>query len=191
MSWWLRSRRVDALAVALVLQLACLVVLGGSVIAAPSLLPGPAARVPAAILPPLILASVVQHMLEFAGGHVERVAVRRVGAIDGALVLACLALVGLVGIAAAALGAPLASEATRNAIGLVGLGLIAGRVAGPHSGAIAPTAYVIALALLNTSRPHLAELWQWPLQDGGSVVAVVAAAGLAVAGLLAAAVPRE
>lgn len=191
MIWWLRSRRLDALGVALGLQLVALVVLGGSVFAAPSLLPGPGARVPAAILPPLILASVMQYMLEAAGGHVERVAVRRVGAIDGALVTACLALVALVGAGAAALGAPLAGEATRNAIGLVGLGLIAGRVAGPRAGAIAPAVYVIALALLNTDRPRIAELWQWPLQDGGSRVAGAVALVLAVAGLLMLATPRS
>jgi hypothetical protein len=191
MTWWLRSRRIDALGVALALQLGCLIVFGGSVLAAPSLLPGPAARVPAAILPALILAGVVQHMLESAGGHVERVAVRRVTAIDEALLIGCLTLVAAVGALAAALGAPLAGEATRNAFGLVGLGLIAGRVAGPRAGAIAPAIYVIALALLNTDRPRIAELWQWPLQDAGSPVAAAVALGLAVAGLCALAAPRS
>jgi hypothetical protein len=189
-SWWRASRRAVALAVAVLAELALVAALEGELVPVPSLLQGSVTKVPAVVFLPLVVTMVAMLCLEGPDRAVESTSVRPVRAFDAALLLAVVIVLAAGGGAAHAAGADLALEGARNAVGYLGLGLIAAAYLDPRWGSLLPTAYVVLLVTFAPRDPTESAVLLWPLQDAGSVAAASVAAGAFVAGLLAISRPR-
>lgn len=179
------SRRAVALAVAVLAELALVAALESELVPVPSLLQGSVTKVPAVVFLPLLVTMFAMLCLEGPDRAVESTSVRPVRAFDAALLIAAaLTLVAGAGVEQAA-GADLALEGARNAVGYLGLALLAAAYFGPRAGSLVPTAYVVVLVSFAPRDPSTSTVLLWPLQGAASVTASLVAAGAFVLGLVA------
>ena len=183
MSWWLRSRHAPLLAMGVLAELALVVLLGGMLVPAPGLVQGSIGSVPATVLVPLVLNSVVQLCLEGPDRRLERTAVRHSTLMDVCVVGA--AAVSLLAGAAALslLGTADALETARNTLGYLGLGLVVMPLWGARAGALLPAAYVVLL--VNFADGGTPGVLEWPIAASSSAGSWVSAAALYGAGVAA------
>lgn len=184
MIWWLRSRRVGLVAAVSAATMALVAVVGDVVIPMPSLLRAATVPTLAAVFLPLLVGAAVQHTRQEHDVSLERTGVRHVARLDAALYAAVAAGMLILAVLGHVMGAATAAAGARNAIGYLGLGLIAARVA-PQAGAVAPALYVFILALFSTGSGGDRVPWQWPLHDGGSTIGAAAALVLFAGGVAA------
>lgn len=79
------------------------------------------------------------------------------------------------------------AENSRNAFGLLGLGLVGLRLGGERGGVLAPAGFLLVAFLGGrTAGGSGPAWWAWVLRDGGDASALVLAGALAVVGLLGA-----
>ena len=76
------------------------------------------------------------------------------------------------------------AENSRNALGLLGLGIVGMRILGERGGVVAPAAFLMAAFLAGRAAgaPSPA-VWAWVLHDGGDAVSMGVASALGVARL--------
>jgi hypothetical protein len=136
----------------------------------PSLLGGTQAPVPIAVIAPVGVAIVLAYALASGNPDLERVASRPLPWFDAAYVLAAASAT----LAACVLGDVLAGEqrgaqAGRNALGYIGLMMLARGVVGATSAAIVPATFVILATLFRGATARWATWWTWPLASPADV----------------------
>lgn len=191
MRWWLRSRRIGLLTAAALVQTALLAVAGDERVPVPSLLRAATVPVAAAVFIPLLAVGAFQLGLEGRDRRLERVSVQQIPRLDAGLALAFCGALLLLGLTANLAGANLALAGARNAAGYLGLGLVAGWIAGERVGVIVPAAYVVLVGLFASGTPTERRPWEWPLLPEGSAVATGAACLLLAAGVAALLAPQR
>ena len=185
MTWWLRTRRVPLLAAVVLAEMALVALVGGERIPVPSLAAAATVPIVAAVFLPLLVNSALQFGFEGRDWRAERSALRRVALFDVGLALALALALGAGGVLAHSLGAELALEGARNAVGYVGLGLLVAAAAGARAGSVAPAAYVVLVAAFGSGRTLATRPWNWPVHDADSVTAAGIALALLVGGAAA------
>lgn len=184
MTWWLRSRIVPAVAVALALSLAVVATLPKVVVVLPTLAGGPGLPSPVSYLAPLAPTLAVCAGLARRNPQLERGTTRHLWAWDVALVLACVVAHGIV---ALALGTDAALGAARTMLGDAGIVLLGAATASPAASAAVAVGWA-ALASMGGLPLGSPIIWTWPalepVQTGSWVCAGVllgAGVGLCVA----------
>ena len=184
MIWWVKSRRLKLLGVAVGINALLIAVLGGAVVPTIGLRLSSASIAGVAIIPILVNCT-IQLIREKVDWQLERSAVRNIRLLDLELLgLLVLTIVACAAVARAA-GDHLAAEGARNAVGYLGLGLVVSRLAGGRVGAVAPAFYIFLLALFATPTSAQRSVLSWPLHSGDSHQALTAALLLFIGGLTA------
>lgn len=172
---WLRVRRAKAIVVALG-GFAVLTLLAGDVaLAMPPLLASYGLSVPVVLLGPLSISTAVAWGLTSGDARLEQVSTRPILLFDvlltvGPAVLACM--FGLVvGVLAAS---PYAGAAGRNALGYVGLLMVATPLVGARAGSLVAPFVVMVVALIGGDSSGHPRWWVWPLMPAGDAFAWIA-----------------
>jgi hypothetical protein len=184
LTWWLRSRRPTVIAAALGAQTIAVALLSGALVPVPSLVEGAVADLPAIVLVPLVLNSAVQYSLGGGAAALESTAVRYVARLDAALVLVTSGALVAISMLMDLAGVDEALEALRNAIGYLGIGLLAGRLVNARTGSLVPALYVFLIAIFNSDTRADVPVWKWPLAELGNNEALGCAIALWCLGLL-------
>lgn len=168
MTWWLRSHRMPGVAAAILVATILGPLVGGTSLLFPSLSgASPFQGIPLAAVTPLISAAAISSSVTAATRGPYPVATRPVCVGD---VLISLATVALGALAALLAFADPSSVATaRNTTGLVGLQLIAGRLAGYRFQTIVPVLFVFASALLGRTADGSVAAWAWPATTSSEI----------------------
>lgn len=183
MLWWVRTRQVPILAVALVAYAALTAAAGDTLVSLPSL--GSETARPLVTFAPLLVCIGLAHVLGSRLRSAEASGCRAVARFDQALVLAtALISIAVAQTVAVLLDASAASTAGRNTAFLVGLMLVARRVAGYQVAVIIPVAWVITMMLIgNTGGNGETQPWTIVLLPPDHVPAAVAAIAMLALGV--------
>ncbi|MGZ2359162.1 hypothetical protein LRE75_21045 [Streptomyces sp. 372A] len=171
----MRTRQVPLLALALLAYAVVTAAAGDTVVSLPSL--GSEAARPLVLFAPLVVCIGLAHALGSRLPSAEASGRRPVARFDQALVLATvLTAIAVAQAVATLLDASTASTAGRNTAFLVGLMLLARRVAGYQVAVIIPVAWVITMMLIgNTGGSGATQPWTIILMPPDHLPAVVAA----------------
>ncbi len=181
MSWWLKVRRTPYLAAAIGAYLIVLPLVGENRVPLISFTGVASAAV--AAMAPLIVMAAVMASLASRDRHYELLACRGVWRGDMGLIVVT-AVVCCLGAWALRHAQPFVVEASRNLVGFVGTALIIRAVTNERAAVALTTAAVLVAAAFGHGRRGL-QPWAWPLADGASIPAALAAGVLFTAGLAA------
>ncbi|MFE1149867.1 hypothetical protein ACFW42_22490 [Streptomyces albidoflavus] len=182
MTLWWKVRALPVAVAGLVLFAALAALVGSAYAELPSLY-GATAQ-PLLLFAPLVLTLALSHCLHRRLPSAEATGVRAGAWWDRVLALAVAGLGG-----GAVLLLPFASGGQdqaavgRNTLFLVGLLLVARRVAGELAGAVAPVAWVLAMTLVGSPGPGRTYVWAVVLLPGGHQGALAVSAGLLLLGI--------
>lgn len=187
MRLWLKVRRARASAIVILLTLGTIVLVGGISVPMPGILSFHGLAVPISLLAPLALSTTVGYGLNGGDDALESVAVRRVALLDTAYAVTAALVMLAAGVALQSMGlAALGYGAGRNALGFVGLVLVARRAVGGHAATLLPAAISLFAAVLGADAGGDARWWAWMVSAHDEPRSWVFAAGLLCLGAVTA-----
>ncbi|WP_146057003.1 MULTISPECIES: hypothetical protein [unclassified Streptomyces] len=189
MIWWLRTRRLPVLALALGGYWLLVLPFGHAALPVPQLGGATSADVPLLLFAPLLP---VVALIVCCGGATasETAAVRRVGAFDALLAVAlpaatAVAVAGVAGVAGGWFdgGDPAPWQAVRNLGCCLGLALLGRAALGRHAATLLPTLAVLTVAVFGYGPEQAAHWWAWPAAAATEPLSWAGSAVLLAAGL--------
>lgn len=185
MTFWLRSRRLQACLVTILGTSALTLVLYDTYITLPTIFSITEVQFPVVAFLPLALASLMAYSLHAGNPVLEAVASRPVNIFDSAYAVGAVGITfGLMVALRLLLSADELLMAGRNAVGYVGLCLIAFRIVGPLLAPMIPTGFVIVCTLVGVNQVGQVEWWAWPLAPYDHQQSWLTAIGLLISGSL-------
>lgn len=182
---WLRVRRAKAIVIALA-GFASLTLLAGDVaLAMPPLLASYGLSVPVVLLGPLLISAVVGWGVTSGESRLEQVSSRPIPLFDVVLAVGAAAVACGFGVVIGVLAAsPYAGAAGRNALGYVGLLMVAAPMVGIRAGSTVPPIVVIVAALVGGDPSGHPRWWVWPLMPVGDAFAWISVLSVLVLGIV-------
>lgn len=189
MIWWLRNRRIAVPLGCAVAAVVLTILAGDYPIPTPSFLAFGLPAVALALVVPLVLAITVNVALGRADRQTEDLALRPVTALDLGLALATVA-VFAVPLLLLEPTDPTSLGAIRNAVGLVGFGLLLRTLIPEDVAVVLPIAWTMIAAAFGAGLDNQATWWAWQLADGHDPTSWIFSTALAAAAVTALATRR-
>lgn len=115
---------------------------------------------------PLACGIAVSYSLEAGERPGYVTAARRISNLDYILIITPIIVTVVVAILSSLLGSVIGSELVRNAIGFIGIQMIAAPILGYRLQSLVPVVYVFLSALFGRTYSTTVSFWAWPLGDG-------------------------
>jgi hypothetical protein len=182
--WWLRARRIRAIAASVSALAAVVLVAPSLAIPMPALFAAYGLSVPVVLLAPLAVSTALGWGLGADVPPLELGSTRQIGLFDRAYVVAVLACGSvLVLLVATAVGAPGALGAIRSLVAFTGLLLVGRQLLGGRAGSAVPAAVVLAMAVFGGDADGQPRPWAFPLAPEDSISSWLLSAGLLTLGV--------